>query len=369
MLTKPTFASFLIVPSAYVLLRAVRGDRTVPGHAPIERRDLVRLAASLLVAGLLVASWYVPNWNGVRSESVRIAASNPIGFRVFDAIALTYYLNILMLDQIGLPFFALLVFGIVVLRKRVPPTDAGLLLWWTLGLYVIASLSPYKGTGQDIGILVPVSLISAIGLAGLSRKRTLASAAAIAFGVVQLVVLSFPRETLAARLGDFRWAGSYQDFPVQDDWKIEEALQWLGRDVRTVAVLSDDARINGNTLEFYRRGLGLPFRVYGRYDRPADVLVTSDAVIVKTGSVPGGTTRGASLQGINTSGLGVLYTPGRVDPSARPDEPLTNRLTQQDRELASREGMLRAFPRPFVRRFRLPDGSELVVSSSRPPAR
>ena len=57
-------------------------------------------------------------------EATRIAASNPIGFRVFDASALVYYWNIHMIDQIGLPFTALLIFGLVVLQRRLPPPQA-----------------------------------------------------------------------------------------------------------------------------------------------------------------------------------------------------------------------------------------------------
>jgi len=361
MLTKPTFLTFLVVPSVYTLIRA---GRRVLTRDPIARRGLLHLAGSLAIAVGLVCLWYVPNWAGVSSEATRIAASNPIGFRVFEASALVYYWNILMIDQIGLPFTALFVFGLVVLRRRLPAERSIFLLSWFVGLYLLATLSPYKGTGQDIGILIPVALISAIALAGLTRFRRAACAATVAFAAIQLTALSLPREALASKIGSFRWAGSYQDFPRRWDWKIEDALSALSPDVKTVAVLTDDFRVNGINVEFYRRQLRLPLRVFGRYDLAPSELLKSDVLIEKTGWSPGGTTRGASLKGVDTLSLGELYTTGKPDLRARPDEPLNNRLAQLDREFAAASETAGA--KPFVRRLNLPDATELVVSSSRP---
>ncbi len=359
MLTKPTYASFIVVPACYALAGAV-ARAAPPRDRAVQLRVLTRLALALLLGGLLAALWYIPNFEGVRSEATRIAASNPIGFDVFDVNALVYYLNILMIDQIGLPFTALLIFGLFVLRKRLVPKDAGFLLAWLIGLYVLATLAPYKGTGQDIGILVPISVISAVALAGLTGFRKTACSATLVFAAVQFVVLSLPFPVLGERIGAFQWAVHYQRFPSGEDWQIEKALMSLGRHPLTIAVMSDHMFINGNTVEYYARSLGLLLRVRGRYWGPnVERLLESDAILAKSDWVPSGPTRGMTLRGVDTSSVGVIYTTGRCDFRDKPNEPLTNLLSMRDRELEARSERLRN--RRLSRKFPLPDGSELLV--------
>ena len=61
--------------------------------------------------------------------------------------------------------------------------------------------------------------------------------------------------------------------------------------------------------------------------------------------------------------VGVMYSPGWSDSRERPDEPIMNFCAQRDRELEGHSEAL-ASPRRFtLRRFPLPDGSELLVYS------
>jgi hypothetical protein len=242
------------------------------------------------------------------------------------------------------------------------------LISWVIGLYVIATLAPYKGTGQDIALLIPVSVISAIGLAGLTRFRRAASTVVIAFAVIQAMALSLPESVLAARIGRFRWAGSYQAFPAAGDWQIRTALRSLGSDPLVIRVLSDDIHVNGITLHYYVRSEQLPFEVVERYGAPTSQLQAADVVIAKSDwsiEASHGTTRGRSLEGVSTASLGVMYTRGTCAVE-RPDEPLANVLGARDRELAAvTDDSLRS-DHPYTRSFPLPDGSRLVLYSKRP---
>lgn len=367
LLAKPTYASFIAVPACYTLIRALRRT-TDPAERPAQVRGLVRLAAGLAIGAFLASLWYVPNYEGVRSESVRIATSNPIGFDVLDANSLVYYLNILMIDQIGLPFVALFIYGLTVLRRYVAPAHFGFLISWVIGLYVIATLAPYKGTGQDIGILIPVSVISAVGLAGLTRFRTATCTAVLAFAAVQALVLSVPYPVLGARIGAFRWAGSYQNFPAPGDWQIEKALRFLGTRPLTIGMLSDYVYVNGNTLQYYVRSGNFPFHVLGRYGGDVNELLDADVIVAKSDwslDVSTVTTRGRSLKGVSTVSVGVMYTRGQCV-TERPDEPLTNILSQRDRELQGVSDASLRSRHPYVQGFPLPDGSQLLLYSKRP---
>ena len=367
LLAKPTYASFIAVPACYTLIRAALRAAD-PTERPAQVRGLLFLAAGLTIGAGLASLWYIPNFDGVRSETLRIAASNPIGFDVFDANALVYYLNILMIDQIGLPFMALFIYGLIVLRRHVAPAYFGFLLSWVLGIYVIATLAPYKGTGQDIGIFIPVSVISAVGLAGLTRFRAAVCTAVLVFAAAQTVVMSVPYPVLGARIGTFRWAGSYQHFPAPDDWQIETALMSLGTRPLTVGTVSDYMYLNGITLQYYVRKARLPFRVIGRYGATVNELLDADVIMAKSDwslATSTATTRGRSLEGVSTDSLGVMYTRGQLV-TERPDEPLTNRLSQRDRELQDVTDASLRSRHPYVQAFPLPDGSQLLVYSKRP---
>ena len=359
MLTKPVYASFILAPALYTLSRVLIGARR-PRERAARLRDLARLGLALLLGGLLASLWYVPNWRSVRAAMGETSQFNAIGFDVFDVNALTYYFNILVSDQIGLPFTALLIFGLVVLRRRLPPAEFGFLLSWLVGLYVLSTLAVYKGTRQDIAILVPVCLISGIAVAGLTRFRKSASAATFAFAAVWTLVLSLPFPELAERIGAFRWAVYYQQFPTRDDWQIEKALASLGGQPMSVWVMSDHVYVNGQTFKYYARSLGFPYRVTGRHSpETVDELLTADAIVVKTGWSPPGPNRGLSLRGVMVENRGVMYTQGRCDSPDKPNDPFSQRHISRDREVDARSAALEN--RRLIRTFPLPDGTELLV--------
>jgi hypothetical protein len=237
-----------------------------------------------------------------------------------------------------------------------------------VGLYTIATLAPYKGTGQDVALLIPVAVISAVGLAGLRRFRVPVCAAVLAFAVLQAVALSLPEPTLAAYVGSFRWAGSYQTFPAADDWQFRRALGALGVRPLTLRVVSDDMYVNGITVNYFVRSAGLPFTVIERYGASANQVRDADVVMAKSDwslAVSHATTRGRSLKGVPTASLGVMYTRGNCDVE-RPDEPLTNTLSRRDVELRVVTDDYIRQDHPYVRDYPLPDGSRLTLYSKQP---
>ena len=81
------------------------------------------------------------------------------------------------------------------------------------GYSFVATLAQYKGTRQDIGILVPVSVISGVAVAGVSRFRKAFSAATFALAAAMTLVLGLPFSVLAQKIGAFQWAIHYVEFP------------------------------------------------------------------------------------------------------------------------------------------------------------
>jgi len=108
--------------------------------------------------------------------------------------------------------------------------------------------------------------------------------------------------------------------------------------------------------------------VIERYGAPASQVRDADVVVAKSDwtlqSSSHATTRGRALQGVDTMSLGVMYTRGTCE-VGRPDEPLANKISAKDAELQSITDDGLRQDHPYVRRFPLPDGSDLVLYSKR----
>ena len=124
----------------------------------------------------------------------------------------------------------------------------------------------------------------------------------------------------------------------------------------------------GLAVTYFVRREGLPFKVIERYGAPAGQVPDADVVFAKSNwtlELSHGTSRARSLQGVSTGSLGVMYTRGTCEVE-RPDEPLANKLRARDADLQSVTDDVLQQSHPYVRRFPLPDGSDLVVYSKRP---
>lgn len=289
---------------------------------------------------MIATLWYGPNFHRFMLRSKAIASMNTIGSDVFDSASITYYLRLMVADQIGLPFFAVFMFGLLRLNKCVRAEHAWLLLVWGVSIYVVQTVVPHKRPGQDIGILLPARLISASGISSLGRWRKLGVVLIGSVGVLQFLVFTLPDAFVRHQLGKVGWVYGSVAWPrgarppKREDWKIEQALRSLAENSLKVGVLSDHASINGQTFNYYVREFDLPFQVLKCRDHSADFLEnlrTYDFVVVKSDWVP-------------TSGLrGNPFLPEDVD----------LRLVKHFHDHIEEFGIFRSFP--------LPDGSDLLV--------
>jgi len=292
MLTKPTFLTFVIVPFGYVACLAAFEIFQSDLRSWDRLRRLSRLLIPLAVGVLIAGVWYGPNFRSFITVSKAVSS---MGADVFSVSSILYYLNAMAVYQIGLLFLALFVFGLLRLNKYVNKQDAWLLLLWGLSIYLIHTLVPHKTVRQDIGILLPVCVISAIGISSLGRWRKLTIGLVGLVGLLQFLSFSLPEPFFADKLGRFEWAYKYAalDYgarpPKEEDWKIEEALRSLGNQEIKVGVLSDHVSINGQTFSYYAHKLNLPFQIIKCRDYSNDFienLFTYDFVILKSDWVP-----------------------------------------------------------------------------------
>jgi len=162
---------------------------------------------------------------------------------------------------------------------------------WLLGIYLIHAVVPHKTVRQDVGILLPVSIVSAAGVCSLSGlRRKFVIGLVLLVGVLQLSWFTLPLSSLGG-LDSLEWAYQHAEYdcgawpPRREDWRIEEVLSTLGAGEIKVGVLSDHVSINGRTFEWYVHRMGLPFRVVqcrARTDDFVKKLSTYDFVITKS---------------------------------------------------------------------------------------
>ena len=220
--------------------------------------------------------------------------TNNRGVGLFHMDSTLYYVRLLVEHQMGLPFFILFLVGISRLRRQTTSFHANLLLLWLAGLYVLLVLVPHKVSWQGIGFLLPIGLISALGLSSIARFRRTVTAAVLLYGVAQFATLSLPPQILADRLGRFEWAGHFHNYPyghlpTANDWKTAETLTSMDSQIRKIAVLADHEFVNGQTFVYYNLSLHLPYTIVRCRDQSEDFmgnLATYDAVITKSDWVP-----------------------------------------------------------------------------------
>lgn len=341
LLTKPVFPTFIGVPIAFVtalvLLPMPSPDLWSWGRWRRLCRLLLAIGIGLSIAGL----WYVPNAQRIIPTFGAISSMNNMEFAGFGADSMMYYVKAMIEHQTGPVFFGLLVYGAATLYRRVSKRYAWLLLLWLVGVYVFQTAVPIKDPRYSLGILVPVSLISAVGLSELHRRVIYL---VLAFGLLQVASLSLPESLAANGAGILRWTGWYYHAqpPRQENWKIEEALQALGHRSIKVGVVSDHIFINGQTFGYYSLKLQLPFEVIKCRDHADDfigALPTYDVVITKSDWVPPGGQRGNPFVQADVDGV----------------------LWQHFESNRHRFKLLRSFG--------LPDGSDLLVYGKRESGR
>lgn len=261
MLVKPTYLSYMFGPVCFVLWSMARDIIQRNAQVAESVKRIIQVVPSLLVGLLIAGLWYIPNYGSFIKDFRRVTSLDTTGYGPLDIQSFLFFPNVLIVQQIGLFFFLIFVYGLSRLTSSIDCRKAMFLVTWVLSIYLIHTLARFKVFSQDVGILLPISIISAIGLSSLGRWRRPAIAATLAMGIFQFATLSLPEGLLANKMGKFEWAGHYAMLPKKEDWRIEEALVALHDHQTKVVVLSDHIFINGTTFEFYTKRRHLPLAI------------------------------------------------------------------------------------------------------------
>ena len=264
-LTKFTMLTFLAGPGVYVfacLFTDIARRRVDPSVA---LRRLGGLAAALILGLAIAAVWYWPHRTDFLGAMRSVTSLDTTRQPLFAPASLMYYVNAMPWNQMGLPLFALFLYGLARFGSRVSAEHRTFLIVWMGSIYLIHTLGTFKATHNDIGILLPAAVISATGVASLGPGRHVAMATVACFVGLQIAVFTLPASSLAARTGTFGWARDgypgVHACPRTEDWRVESVLRSVATRPVRVAVVSDHIFINGATVDFYRMRNGLPAEV------------------------------------------------------------------------------------------------------------
>ena len=264
-LTKFTLLTFLAGPGVYVFACLLTDIARRRIDSPTALRRLAGLAGTLVLALAIAAVWYWPNRTDFLDALNSVRSVDTTRQPLLATASLMYYVNAMPWHQMGLPLFALFIFGLIRFGPHVSAGHRTFLIVWLGSIYLIHTFGSFKAVHNDIGVLLPAAVISAIGIASLGRSRPVAVAIVIGFAGLQTAVFTLPASFLAARTGTFGWSGDGRPgvdaSPRPEDWRVEGALRSLAARPVRVAVVSDHIFINGTTLDFYRMQNDLPAEV------------------------------------------------------------------------------------------------------------
>ena len=320
MLTKPTFALYVVVPVVMVL---VRGGRA----------GLVNAALATLAAAVISLPWFGPRLFGLQAQ---------LGARAFGQAAeaghpealsvagVSFYPRMLM-QEFGIGASVLFAGGLFVAAWQ----RRWLLLGSVLAPFVVlAVLIQNKNLRYALPLLAGMAVIAALALMALPRAvRRGAAVALLVLGVLQLtaIVTGAPPNFRLPGLGVL-WVSASP--PMRTDWRHAEILARLEQDRRgapaTVSVVPNDNFFSVSNFRYYGVRDRLDLRFVRAWDDPP---LGIDYMILKTGAVGPSWTAEKSL---------------RV--SAR---------------LANDPTLARVFP--VIGEFALPDGSTATLRARRIP--
>lgn len=320
MLTKPTFALYLLAPTALLVVRG-RG------------RGLAGAALAVLVAAVLSLPWFGPRLFGLGAQFDARAFAQAAESGHPEALTLAglaFYPRWLAY-QVGLG--AAIVFGIGLgvsaLRRQ----------WFLLGSvvvpFVVLELVRNKNLRYALPLLGAVAVLAALGLGALpDRVRRLAAGVLAVLGLVQVgaVAAGMPPNVWIPGLATW-WVPASP--PRGGDWHHREILALLERDRRgapaTVSVVPNSSQFSVSNFRYYATRDSLELRFVRAW---ADPPLGIEYMVLKTGDV------------------GPLWTAEKSRSVAA--------------RLAADPHLARVFPP--IGEFPLPDGSTATVRARRVPA-
>jgi hypothetical protein len=272
MLTKPTFALYVVVPVVMVL---VRGGRA----------GLVNALLATVLAVLISLPWFGPRLFGLQAQ---------LGARAFGQAAeaghpeplsvagVTFYPRMLM-QQFGIGASVLFALGLFVAVWR----RQWLLLGSVLAPFVILAVAiQNKNLRYSLPLLAAMAVIAALALMALPRGvRRGAAVALLLLGVLQLtaIVAGIPPNFRLPGLGVL-WVSASP--PMHGDWRHAEILARLEQDRKgapaTVSVVPNDNFFSVSNFRYYGVRERLDLRFVRAWDDPP---LGIDYMILKTGAV------------------------------------------------------------------------------------
>jgi hypothetical protein len=320
MLTKPTFALYVLVPIVMVLARG-------------GRRGLVNVVLAAFVATVVSLPWFGPRLFGLQAQ---------LGARAFRQAAeaghpeplslasVTFYPRML-LQQFGFGASVLFALGLFIAAWR----RQWLLLGAVLApFFVLSLLIQNKNLRYSLPLLGAMAVIAALALAALPRGvRRGAAAALVLLGAVQLATITagVPPNVRVPGLGVLWVPGTP---PMRTDWQHAQILALLERDRRgapvTVSIVPNDNFFAVSNFRYYAVRDRLDMRFVRAWDDPP---LGIDYMVLKTGSV------------------GPQWT--------------AEKALRVSERLARDPNLARVFP--VIGEFALPDGSTATVRARRIP--
>src|SRR5215831_15115470 len=326
MLTKPTFAVYIVAPLLWVAIADRRsGDE--------RRRRLRLLGVALLIAAAIALPWYGPRLVGlpfqVVDRSFKQAAEHPA---LFTLNWFLFYPRA-FLPQFGFVAGLLCAWGLWVLRRD---RDARAFLWLaTLPALAIFSLIQNRNLRYTLPLLPAAALVATAGVRSVGRRwQRVVVLSCLAAGVLQVSMAAFalPRPPdIALFLSPLVVSRP----PAGADWHHDRILDDLERaaagKAATVAVVPNDNFLSVSNLRYEAYQRGLPLRMTRAWSGPP---LGVDFIVLKTGS-----------QGPTFS-------------AAKPTA-ITRAFSEGDPDLVT------VFP--VIRDYPLPDGSHAILRERRIP--
>ena len=254
MLTKQTFALFLIVPALWYA-----------------RKNWINASISAVIASAIAAYWYVPALPALRTFLSLNAAGGAFEGDPdrFSLGALVFYLRALEGYQVFLPLFLAFVVGLAILWRQFDEPWLPVLLS-VLGGWLGLLLFQNKDPRYSAPLLPMVALIMALSF----RQRRILSCGLAIMLLFQHYLVSFgvrglPERVVLMRGADaqlrFDWnlyTQSYFDLwgkPRREDWKIEHVLATVGEG--PLGLIPDIPRFDSQAFQFYIQRLNSPVRL------------------------------------------------------------------------------------------------------------
>lgn len=259
LLTKQTFAFFLILPTIYTTYKAIRSKKV---------SSIINLVLATSITLILAGAWYIPHLDDVM-EIYRInkeGAINENEAPLFSFMSNVFYLHALLSAQIQLPFALLFISGLVYSLIRLRKEYMLIHLWLLSGLASFALLAN-KDIRYTVPILPAVAIISVCWLSRSKKGNTstdstatstissirtksisiLRNAIVVTIPILSLLSLfnaQWPRPGAGYYIDtpNFRWmvfARNYYGFdhaPLPDDWNVPEILKTVAENNKTADI-------------------------------------------------------------------------------------------------------------------------------------